>query len=142
MSFPKHTDRNVGKNISKKLSSKYSQKLLDDAKQFSTDAFKTALKRAIQKTAEATGELIGNKIADKITRVSKILPQNNSEGNMEHAREIHRKRYQNKTKIIGTTTESYWRPKINIVIMSLLDDTRNRPFKFRTRNWVETNDKS
>ena len=44
-------------------------------------------KRAIQKTAEATGDLIGNNIADvvansydvKITKVSKSLPQNNSE---------------------------------------------------------------
>ena len=40
-----------------------------------------------QKTAEATGHLIGNKIADvvaksydgKITKVSRSLPQNNSE---------------------------------------------------------------
>ena len=26
--------------------------------------------------------------------------------------------------------------------VNLLDDTTNQPFKFRTRNWVETNDKS
>ena len=32
-----------------------------------------------QKTAEATGYLIGNKIANKITKVSRTLPQNNSE---------------------------------------------------------------
>ena len=26
--------------------------------------------------------------------------------------------------------------------VNLLDDTTNQPLKFRTRNWVETNDKS
>ena len=31
------------------------------------------------KIAEATGDLIGNKTADKITKVWRILPQNNSE---------------------------------------------------------------
>ena len=36
-------------------------------------------KRLFQKTAEATGDLIGNKIANRITKVSKSLPQNNSE---------------------------------------------------------------
>ena len=56
---------------------------LDRTKQSATGSLKTATKRAIQKTAEATGDLIGNKIADKITRISKILPQNNSEREMK-----------------------------------------------------------
>ena len=56
---------------------------LDRTKQSATGSLKTATKRAIQKTAEATGDLIGNKIADKITRISKILPQNNSERDEE-----------------------------------------------------------
>ena len=63
---------------------------LDRTKQSATGSLKTATKRAIQKTAEATGDLIGNKIADKITRISKILPQNNSERDEE---EILRERY-------------------------------------------------
>ena len=63
---------------------------LDRTKQSATGSLKTAAKRAIQKTAEATGDLIGNKIADKITRISKILPQNNSERDEE---EILRERY-------------------------------------------------
>ena len=63
---------------------------LDCTKQSATGSLKTATKRAIQKTAEATGDLIGNKIADKITRISKILPQNNSERDEE---EILRERY-------------------------------------------------
>ena len=83
LSFAKNMGKNIGKNISKKLSSKYCQKLLDHAKKSATDAVKTASKRAIQKTADATGDLIGNKIADKITKLSKILPQNNSGTNEE-----------------------------------------------------------
>ena len=63
---------------------------LDRTKQSATGSLKTATKRAIQKTAEATGDLIGNKLADKITRISKILPQNNSERDEE---EILRERY-------------------------------------------------
>ena len=27
-------------------------------------------------------------------------------------------------------------------IINLLDDTMNEPFKFKTRNWIEINDKS
>ena len=42
-----------------------------------TEALKTNSKRVIQKTSEATGDLIGNKIADRITKVPKILLQNN-----------------------------------------------------------------
>ena len=34
-----------------------------------------------------------NKITDRITKVSKTSPQNNSEENIEHDREIHRERY-------------------------------------------------
>ena len=77
--FAKNIGRNIGKNVSKNLSSKYSQKLLDHAEQFATDALKTPSKRAIQKPAEATGDLNGIIIADRITKVSKTLPQNNSE---------------------------------------------------------------
>ena len=79
LSFAKRMGRNIGKYISKNVSSKYSQKLLDHAKQSATDALKTASERAIKKT----GVLIGNKIANKFTRVSKTLPQNNSETNEE-----------------------------------------------------------
>ena len=58
-----------------------------------SDALNIASKRAIQKTAGATGDLIGNKTADKITTVPKFSPRNNSEENIEHGREILRKRY-------------------------------------------------
>ena len=37
------------------------------------------LLKIFARTSEATGDLIGNKIADRITKVSKLLPQNNSE---------------------------------------------------------------
>ena len=37
------------------------------------------LKKAIQRAAERASDLIGNTVADKITKVSKPLPQNNSE---------------------------------------------------------------
>ena len=82
---------NIINYISKNLSCKYSQNLIDYAKQSATDALKTASKRAIQKTAEATGYLIRNKIADRITKVSKMLPKDNSETNGEG--EILRERY-------------------------------------------------
>ena len=71
--------KNTGKNVIKNLSGKYRQKLLDHATQSPTDAFKTVSERTIQKTAEATGDLNGSKITDRITKVSKTLPQNNSE---------------------------------------------------------------
>ena len=71
--------KNNGKNVSKKFSGKYSHNLLDPAKQYSTDSLKTISKRVIQKTAEATSDLICNKIANTITKVSRSLPQNNSE---------------------------------------------------------------
>ena len=71
--------KNNDKNLSKKFSGKYSHNLLDHAKQSSTDPLKTTSKRVIQKTAEATSDLICNKIANTITKVSRHLPQNNSE---------------------------------------------------------------
>ena len=37
------------------------------------------LLKIFARTSEATGDLIGNKSADRITKVSKPLPQNNSE---------------------------------------------------------------
>ena len=90
--FAKSMARKIGKNISKIFSSRYSQNLTDHDKQSSTDALKTASKWAIQETAYATDDLIRN-IADRITKVWKISPQNNSEENIEHDREIHRERY-------------------------------------------------
>ena len=67
------------KNISKNLNSEYCQKFLDHAKKSTRDTLKAAVIRSIETTAEATGDLIGNKIADRITKVSKTLPNNNSE---------------------------------------------------------------
>ena len=86
--------KNMGKNISKILSSKCSQKRLDHAKQATEDALKTSSKRVFQKLAESTCDLIDNKIADGITKVSKTLPQNNSETiTNEHYKEIPKGRY-------------------------------------------------
>ena len=53
---------------------------------------KEQLKNKKQKT-ELTSDLMRNKITDRITKVSKTSPQNNSEENIEHDREIHRERY-------------------------------------------------
>ena len=47
-----------------------------------------------KKTIGATGYLIGNKIVDKITKISRTLPQNNSETiTNEHDQEIPKERY-------------------------------------------------
>ena len=46
-----------------------------------------------KKKIEPTSDLMRNKITDRITKVSKTSPQNNSEENIEHDREIHRERY-------------------------------------------------
>ena len=78
MSFTENM-KNNGKNVSKRFSGKYSYNLLDHARQSSTDPLKTTSKRVIQKMAEATSDLICNKIANTITKVSRNLPQNNSE---------------------------------------------------------------
>ena len=44
--------------------------------------------------AEATGDLIGNKIAVRIAKVSKTLPQNNSETiTKKHDQKIRKERY-------------------------------------------------
>ena len=84
--------KNIDENISKNLSGKCSKKLHDHAKQSATGAFNTTSKKAIQKTAEATGDLIGNKIANRITKVSKILLQNNSKTfTNKHDKEIPKK---------------------------------------------------
>ena len=73
-----------------------------------------------KKTAEATGDLIGNKIADvvakscdgKITKVSRSLPQNNSERIInEHDKEMPKERY-----ITRRNAENYWRSDINIIV--------------------------
>ena len=82
-SLAKNVDKNIGKNISKNLSRRYSQKRLDDAKISARYALKTSSKRFIKKkkTIGATDYLTGNKIVDKITKISRTLPQNNSETN-------------------------------------------------------------
>ena len=87
--------KNIGKNLSKNVNGKYSGKHLDHhTKQSATDSFKTASKRAIQKTAEVTGDLNGKKADDRITKVSKILPQNNSKAvTNQHDKEISKERY-------------------------------------------------
>ena len=77
--FAENMSKSINKNISKNLRGKYSQKFLDHAKQSATDALKITSKIIIPETAEATGDLIGNKIANRITKVSRRLPQNNSE---------------------------------------------------------------
>ena len=47
------------------------------------------LQKSKSKNSEATGDLIGNEIADRIAKVSKTLPQNNSETTTnEHDKEI------------------------------------------------------
>ena len=71
--------KNIGKNISKNVSGKYNQRHFDHAKKSSTDAPKTSSKRVIQKIAETTSDLIGGKIAYRVTKVSRSLPQYNSE---------------------------------------------------------------
>ena len=92
--FAKNMGKSISKNISKNLSSKYNQKLLDEAKQSAKDALKTTSKRAIQTKAEATGDLIGNNVADKITKVSRKLPQNNSETvKNDHNKQTPKERY-------------------------------------------------
>ena len=68
----------ICKNTSKILIGKNSQELLDHAKS-ATDALKTSSKRFIQKITEVTGDLASNKSANRITKVSRSLPQNNSE---------------------------------------------------------------
>ena len=120
--------KNIWRNISKNVSGKYNpgmlavlQKVLDNAKQSVTDMFKTASKRAIQKTAEATGDLIGYKIGKKITKVPKILQQNNSEAvTNEHAKEIHKERYISRRK-----TRNYWWTDIKIIIKFLKNPKKN-----------------
>ena len=77
--FAENMSKSINKNISKNLRGKYSQKFLDHAKKSAIDALKITSKIIIPKTAEATGDLIGNKIANRITKVSRRLPQNNSE---------------------------------------------------------------
>ena len=55
---------------------------------------KIASKIEIEKTAGTTSDLIVNKIANRITKVLKILSQNNSwKENIWHDRKIHRQRH-------------------------------------------------
>ena len=98
--------KNIGKSISKSLNGKYSPKLLDHAKKSATDALKTSSKRVTQKTAEATGDLVGKTIDDRVTKVSKTLPQNNSEKiTNEHDREIPKEIYVSPEEREGITDE-------------------------------------
>ena len=111
-------------------------------KKSATDALKTATRRAIQKTAEATRDLIRKKIADKITRVPKNSPKNNSETNEE---EIPGERFippKIRQKIINDLRLKGENCLLYQKIINLLDDTANQPSRFRTKNWVETNDES
>ena len=74
------------------MSGKYSEKRIVNAKQSATGALKTTSKRVIQNTVEAISDLIGNKIANGITKVSRSLPQNNSETiSNKHDKEILKK---------------------------------------------------
>ena len=115
MSLAKNMDKIIGKSVSKKLSGKDSQRMLathqklpDHAKQSAANALKTTLKRVISKASEATGDLIGNKIANRITKVSRILSQNNSETITNgHDEEIPKERYispEERDKIIDEET--------------------------------------
>ena len=57
-----------------------------------TFEIKLSQKEKFKKTAQATGDVIGNKIADKTLKVSKTLPQNNSEAvSDEHDKEMPKK---------------------------------------------------
>ena len=119
----------MGRNKSKNLSIKCSQKLLGHAKHSATDVLKNSSRRFIQKTAEAIGDLIENKIADEIT--------NSSEKPLENKLETNE----------GILSEKYISPELGEKVMikkiiNLLHYTTNQPSKFRTRNWVQINDKS
>ena len=75
----KSIGKNIGKIISKSVHGKYSQKLIDRDKKSGTGALKTVSERPIQEMVEEVGDLTGNKTADEITKISKILQENNSE---------------------------------------------------------------
>ena len=94
-SLAKNVDRNIGENISKNLSGRYSQKRLDDGKKSARYALKNSSKRVIKKkTIGTTDYLTGNNIVDKITKISRTLPQSNSETiTNEHDQEIPKERY-------------------------------------------------
>ena len=101
----------------------------------------------IQKRAEGTDVLIvigvstDVKIADKITSVSKTSPQNNSDTNEE---EILRKRYVSpelRHEIVDDLRLIHYNTMIEYQkVINILDDTKNQPSKFRTRNWTEINE--
>ena len=89
LSFAKNVGRSVGKNISKILSGKYCQRRLDNAKNLLQMYLKLLQNEQFKKKTEETCDLICNTIADKITKISKILPHNNSEtGTNEEERYI------------------------------------------------------
>ena len=132
--------KTICKNISKNLSSKYSQKLLDHGKQSATDALKTATKRAIQKTSEATGDLIPKKIAENcLKKFTKKIIQKTNEEEIPEERFIPSEIRQKIINDLRLKEENYW---LYQKIINLLDDTANQPSRFRTKNWVETNDES
>ena len=140
MSFAGKMGKTICKNISKNLSSKYSQKLLDHGKQSATDALKTATKRAIQKTSEATGDLIPKKIAENcLKKFTKKIIQKTNEEEIPGERFIPSEIRQKIINDLRLKEENYW---LYQKIINLLDDTANQPSRFRTRNWVETNDES
>ena len=61
------------------MSDNYSQELVDHAKQSVTDALKTTSKSVIKKKSRSNWWFDFNKLTERITKVSKSLPQINSE---------------------------------------------------------------
>ena len=80
-------------------------------------------------------------MAIKLLLSLKPFPQNNSEENIGHYREIPTKRYvypEERQQIINDLRLIMEYQKI----INLTDNTQYEPSKFRTRNWVEINDES
>ena len=78
--------------------------------------------------------MVINKIVDKITKVSRTLPQNRSDtvesgaGSIAFDREI--------------AWEKSEKTPMEYQKKNLLDNTPDQQSKFRTKNWVETNNDS
>ena len=94
-----------------------------------------------------TINLIDNEIADRISKFSKNSQQNNLETvTNENDKEVPKERYvssEDRQKIIDNLRFTYKSEMYNNGIsknMNLLDNMPNQPTKFRTKNWIETND--
>ena len=141
------------KNMGINLSNKYSQKLLDSAKKSTTGAIKTASKRSTQETADVTTDLIGNKIAGKTIIVSTEFYSKHSSTKLKS------KESQNENEIEYIYIYIYiYQEKDNRLLMDkdqhnniimeyqkiikLLGDAPGQLSKFRTKNWIETNNLS